>query len=62
MTMTIDFTINLPRILGNAPSVSIVPAPRAPGKPPFYWQRGPGGLEFRIGSHLLYAESASARR
>jgi hypothetical protein len=59
--MTIDFTIHLPRILGHAPSVSIVPAPRAPGEPQFYWQRVPGGLEVRIGSHLLYAESASER-
>ncbi len=59
--MTINFTITLPRILGHAPSFSIVPAPRAPHEPAFYLQRVPRGLEVRIGPKLIYAESAPQR-
>lgn len=59
--MQLDFTLHLPRILGRAFSASSVPAPRAPGEPPFYCQRVPGGLEVRLGSHLLYLEREPQR-
>lgn len=60
--LPLDFTITLPRILGHASSFSVVHGPRAPHEPAFYLQRVPRGLEVRIGSRLLYAESAPQRR
>lgn len=60
--MRIDFTVNLPRVRGYFPSLSVVHAPRAPLEPLLYCQRVPGGLEFRLWSKLLYAERHLERR
>lgn len=60
--MRFDFTLHLPRFRGRFPSFSVVHAPRASLEPPLYCHRVQGGLEVRIGSKLIYAESRAERR